>query len=377
MLDVDVVEKALSVRGSRGQVVIRPLYTAVFYVRPWGASSTLRELLVSASDLLGSHLTHAALRDGEQYREWNAAEFSDRFWTWTERPRAGKRYWFDALAGIDEAPGAFLSAFIDMLPNAPRKPLTPTDLATMDAMVAKAVATGETSASEAVDHQRMATGIRTATESGHKPPPGVQDGHLCIGIPLSTFPDPLAFRRWFAARVAASSPCLVSGHAGIGLEWVGDGEDSTDYRQVGQRLSGMLLREPTLDWERTGTSADREWRPFDPRAGFGERRSVKRARWLNLLCPELVSTLGGDESLRAACEGHPGCGYEHLGPNALITAGESPDPTDPNGQRLLEALRHVNRLLQPVQVRSYREPIGAPRDFSTSFLSLGEREPEP
>jgi hypothetical protein len=135
---------------------------------------------------------------------------------------------------------------------------------------------------------------------------------------------------------------------------------------VDKRLAGMLLRFPTVDWE--GSHPPERQRLVED---DGSEHFVKRARWINVVSPQIADRLGGWPHVREACERQAGCRAEPLGANYLLIAGESPDPTGPGAESFLEAARYLNRLFKPVQIDRYGGPIGAPKDFTEVFLSLG------
>jgi hypothetical protein len=159
---------------------------------------------------------------------------------------------------------------------------------------------------------------------------------------------------------------VVSAHAGVGLDTPFETEPEDDESAVDKRLAGMLLRSPTVDWESSDPPERQRLLDDD-----GSEHFVKRARWLNVISPQIVDRLGGAAHVAEACARGPRCRMEWLGVNCLLIAGDSPDPTGPGANGLLEASRYLNRLFKPVQLDRYGSPIGAPKDFTEQFLSLG------
>jgi hypothetical protein len=231
------------------------------------------------------------------------------------------------------------------------------------------VAAGKMSQERARAQLGELRGMYGAAAAGHVIPATIRDALISIELPLTLFSSAAEFREWVLARAASASDALISAHAGVGLRWWMDPHDLsyTMNRYSLERLAAMLLRCPVLDWE--DTSVSRPARPIDPKEGSGEQY-FKRGRWLSIVSRGVLDRAGGIESVGKALDAHAAVKVGSVGANCAIMAGDSPDPTGDNGVLLLDACRHVNRLMRPAQIKSYKGPLGAPPDFSEAFLSL-------
>jgi hypothetical protein len=370
-MNLDSIEKQFSVRDEHGHRWIAPCFTIAYTFSASRAADEIRELVEAVIALVGARFTILLAKSNERPVPWDATSLRRTMETWLERPRPGKHYSLLASEHRSEAPEAQLVADLALAPSKPKR-LTRAEIRMAESLIASGAYTKEQAA-------EMEEGIRRI-RAGIAPEARLRDSLVYVCIPLSTFSAPTALRQWMMQRSLSALPDLVSAHGGIGLS-EGHYPNEETFVAVSRRLSGMLLRYPTLAWERTyvdwhrarGVSAEPE--SNDPTsANDTDEHYVVKARWLNLISSKLVDVVGGPAALRSAAEVRADVSLERIGPNVLVTAGASPEPEEGGNDGLLGALRYVNRLLAPARIRRFDGPYGAPKDFSASYLSLGESD---
>jgi hypothetical protein len=319
-----------------------------------------------------------AYGENDRYRPWDEAKFDQTLSTWFTRPRKGHTYQLDlaverAVEPEREALGeAGLSATLRPTPvNVP--PLKPSVLKKILKSIPDEVTAGRLTAEEGAKEIESFEGMLASLAAGTRSPSRVHDSLVYIMFALDNFASPEDFRNWVGERSICSSAALVAAHAGVGLsKW--HHNDARDAA-INQRLVGTLLRYPALDFDNGNFLPMRLLDEDAPSADPDDAHYFRRAAWINVVSQRLVNRCGGVDGLRTMADAHPDVSLEACGTNFIVTAGPSPQPTGEPGTRLLAAARHINRWFVPAQRHHLAPRIsGAPDDFQTLFMSLGESE---
>ena len=112
-------------------------------------------------------------------------------------------------------------------------------------------------------------------------------------------------------------------------------ENEKHVQEAGRQLVPIALRHPAYDLPENESTA----------AFMGETQ-CRGARWLTLIGPQIVSTLGGREQLLPRLS--PGVTTVSAGEGLMIRAGERPELGDVNRDETVPLLRSVAAALEPV-----------------------------
>lgn len=171
---------------------------------------------------------------------------------------------------------------------------------------------------------------------------------LRVTVPLDhPLADAQRFRDWALGfrLIQTSSP--FSAHGGPALNFARYGIRASLIGLAPPLLADACRRHPGLDWDVGGLIPTMvSFRPDPPQFV----PLVKRASWLNLVCDQTLSRIGGGSAVGARLRGSEDIEIQDLPHGLAISSGPALEVGDLRQGNLLQARRRVAQVLRPVRV---------------------------
>jgi hypothetical protein len=189
--------------------------------------------------------------------------------------------------------------------------------------------------------------------------------------------EPEKLQAWILDLAAMASPELVSGHAGLAVNFHEGVGPSRWAQPMFRRLAALVARHPGLGYDHPSDVLRSLLRYRSEDVDFVPH--VKRVAWLTWVADRAVGLLGGLAAIEAkiATEASLGLACVKLAHGIMLRAGALPRLGDVRTRDLLPAYRAVAQLIRPVRLPMLRSPRGDFTDeIAQSWLEIFDRPDE-